>query len=103
MKRIDPRRIEAIEAFIQEYGEDRTLKEVLNLELPPTKFRCPKCNGKGYILEKYNAYPSNLPDSGWGELWKYREKTCSLCNGEGWTDEEYEAVLETKIIGYHKK
>lgn len=51
--------------------------------------KCPQCKGAGVVYEKYNAYPSNLPDSGWAEDWKYREKTCNLCKGEGYTEHEY--------------
>lgn len=53
------------------------------------RYTCPQCGGKGYTLEKYNAYPSGLPDSGWAEDWKYHEKTCDLCKGEGYTSHQY--------------
>lgn len=67
---------------------DSTMKRIIG-----QKFECPKCHGSGIIHEKYNAYPSNLPDSGWGELWRYRDKECDLCNGEGYTDHEYKPKM----------
>lgn len=86
---------QVMELFGNEVNCEDEIEKILS-----SVFKCPKCDGVGYIQEKYNAYPSNLPDSGWGEDWKYRNVKCSLCNGEGYTEHEYKPIYETKIIGY---
>lgn len=59
--------------------------------------KCPKCNGEGVTLEKYNAYPEGYL----GSIFKDREVECDICGGHGWTKEEYEPIVE--IIGYRVK
>ena len=61
---------------------------------------CPKCNGEGVVQEKYNAYPSGLPDSGWVEDWKYRNKACNVCNGKGYTEKKLVPNKKIVIDGY---
>lgn len=65
-------------------------------KLKSNLFECPNCHGSGIIYEKYNAYPSGLPDSGWAERWEYKEKECPLCKGEGYTRKEYRPHMVQK-------
>lgn len=58
---------------------------------------CPQCKGMGYTLEPYNAYPSGLPDSGFAEDIKYREKTCSMCSGKGFANKKLVEVISYKF------
>lgn len=51
--------------------------------------KCPQCNGLGYVVEEYNAYPHNLPDSGWVYQPGFRKSECDLCKGVGFTKEEF--------------
>lgn len=87
------------------YGKDISIRQAMEayrLDHKRGKFVCPKCNGKGYIVKEYNAYPSGLPDSGWVYKPGYDYKECDLCNGVGYTNKEYKAKTETKIIGYEE-
>ena len=59
---------------------------------------CPQCGGEGVIQEKYNAYPSGLPDSGWVDDWKTRPVDCPTCRGAGHTEKLLKPV--TKTVGY---
>ena len=43
-----------------------------------------------YISIRYNAYPSGLPDSGYGYEPRYKQRKCSLCDGLGYTEYEFE-------------
>ena len=78
-----------IQQLINEFGPDITLKDVLDRVKGKYIYKCPKCNGKGTISVKYNAYPSGLPDSGWVDDWKYKDVKCDLCNGKGYTAIKY--------------
>lgn len=82
-----------IEQLISEYGELTTLGYILKKVQGNRVHKCPKCNGKGNISVKYNAYPSNLPDSGWVEDWQYKDVTCDLCDGEGYTEHAYKPKM----------
>ena len=82
-------KIKNIKDLIAEYSGDLTLNQILEYELNKTPFKCPKCNGCGYVEERYNAYPSGMPDSGWVIDWKYRKVECDLCKGHGYTTTEY--------------
>ena len=93
-------KIHKIKQLIEEYGEETTLKEILNYKTKYYKYECPKCEGKGYIEEKYNAYPDGLPDSGWATDWKTRKVDCEVCNGIGYTENKLEPKYENKLIGY---
>lgn len=75
---------------------DIKLSEYIELLKGDNIHRCPKCGGKGYLLETYDAYPSGLPDSGWAHDYRERKKCCDLCNGDGWTSIKY--VEKTKIV-----
>ena len=70
------------------YGSETTLKEVSEhlKKIAKANFKCPKCDGKGEIEVEYNAYPTNLPDSGWVEDMRIKKIECDLCNGEGFTE-----------------
>ena len=70
-----------VEQLMEAYGCDTTLGELF-LKLTKGKgYRCAKCEGKGYVLVKYNAH---YPHSGYES--DYRDKECNLCNGTGFTD-----------------
>lgn len=79
----------AIKNLISLYGKDTTLNDVLKNIQKNKIYKCPKCNGEGSIIVRYNAYPSGLPDSGFVEDWQYKNVECDLCHGEGYTDKEY--------------
>lgn len=72
---------------------DIKLSEYIELLKGDNIHRCPKCRGTGYLLETYDAYPT---DHGWGHDYKTRKKTCDLCKGDGWTKKKY--VEKTKIV-----
>lgn len=94
-----------IVSLIERYGEDATLKEILeDIESKSIyrryKYKCPKCEGKGYLVKEYNGYPSGLPDSGWVYEAAYDYRKCDLCNGLGYTEKEYKPKTVTTVIGY---
>lgn len=86
-----------IEAMIKTYGDVR-LGDILQSFKRP--YKCPKCDGRGGKQERYNAYPSGLPDSGWAVDWRYNFVECDLCVGHGALSREMKPVTETKIVGY---
>jgi hypothetical protein len=75
--------------LIKIFGEDATLKQVLLTVSGGRKYKCPKCNGKGKITVKYNAYPKGLPDSGFVYEEAFKDIECDICKGDGYTREEY--------------
>ena len=68
--------------LMNRYGAMTTLIDIVDKH-KPLGFKCPECKGNGTVKEKYNAYPPGMPDSGWGEDWKYRDVECKLCHGTG--------------------
>ena len=75
------------------YGKNTTLGD-LAIKIQGEKiYKCSKCNGLGYTVEEYNAYPKNLPDSGWVYEAGYKNIKCDLCNGEGYTQHEYKPKM----------
>ena len=94
-----------IKDLIRSYGGETTLNEVLNKIIQKSEYRflpykCPKCNGKGYLTKEYNGYPSGLPDSGWVYEPAYDYTKCDLCGGMGYTGKEMKPIVETKVVGY---
>ena len=77
----------------RDYGSDTTLGDLVRKIQGNKIHKCPKCDGKGKIAVRYNAYPSGLPDSGWVNDWKIRYDECDLCNGEGYTEHEYKPKM----------
>lgn len=75
------------------YGGETTIDQLVKHIQKNKIHKCPKCNGSGTIRQKYNAYPTGLPDSGWVEDWQYKNITCDLCNGEGYTCHEYKPKM----------
>lgn len=71
-----------VRQLIARYGSLAKLIDIVDKH-KPLGFKCPECKGNGTIKEKYNAYPPGMPDSGWGEDWKYRDVECKLCHGTG--------------------
>lgn len=75
--------------LMDHYGENTTLKDLL-IKIAGNKiYKCPKCNGMGYITVEYNGYPKGLSDSGFVYEAAYKDVKCDLCNGEGYTADEY--------------
>ena len=97
--------IEQIEKLVSKFGGNVTLNEVLEyvkshspyVHLP---YKCPKCNGQGYLVREYNGYPSGLPDSGSVYEAAYDYRKCDLCDGMGYTKKEMKPITETKIVGW---
>ena len=44
---------------------------------------CPKCKGKGYILEKVLNICFPFGTDGLSDNVKYRHEKCDVCNGSG--------------------
>ena len=80
--------------MIKYYGDDATLKDVLN-DITNNKpiYKCPNCNGSGEVLVEYNGYPEGLPDSGFVYEAAYRNEECELCCGEGYTFVKYKPKM----------
>lgn len=72
-----------IQNFMTKYGDELPSK-LLESYKRPIGYVCPNCHGLGVIQERYNAYPSGLPDSGWVVDWQYRDVTCTVCLGRGY-------------------
>jgi DNA-directed RNA polymerase subunit RPC12/RpoP len=67
-----------VEELIQQYGYDITLGKLL-IELTRDKgYRCPKCEGKGFVTIK-------TPDI-YGSEGCVKDIKCDLCKGTGFTD-----------------
>lgn len=97
--------VEILDKLIHDYGNHAYLSDVKDMYIRKQKMRgykCPKCNGKGYVVTEYNAYPSGLPDSGWVYKPGYDYKECDLCNGTGYTFKQYKPKVKTEIIGYEE-
>ncbi len=88
--------MEKITMYKNSKGEIFDTKE--DCALSDGMFKCPKCGGVGTLNIRYNAYPSNLPDSGWVDDWKFKNVDCEVCLGEGYTITEKKPV--TQITGY---
>lgn len=58
-------------------------------------FPCPKCEGDGYWMKPFNAYPSGLPDSGWVQDIRYKHESCIYCMAEGYvTSKKIDEIQE---------
>lgn len=86
-------KINEVKGLIEQYGEKATLGEILRKVQGNKIFKCPKCDGIGYVTVEYNCYPSGLPDSGWVYQPGYKNKKCNLCKGEGYTSHEYKPKM----------
>lgn len=91
--------IQELEELMSKNG-DVKLSELISKLKGNKIHKCPKCEGKGFLLIKYNAYPSGLPDSGWVEDYKYKKEDCSICNAFGYTEKEFKPIIKTTIEGY---
>ena len=74
--------------LIKKYGPGSTLGYVFEQSQGQYKYKCPKCNGRGYNKCMYNGYPDRLPDSGYVFEEAYKDVECDVCNGIGYTKEE---------------
>lgn len=94
--------IHDLENMASAYGDNVTLRDIINKEKGRNIYKCPKCGGTGYIYEKYNAYPKNLPDSGWVYEEGIRSIRCDLCDGVGYTPvkytPKYKQVIEEYVV-----
>lgn len=77
-----------IERLMIKYGAETSLSKALGLELGLNIYKCPKCDGRGYIKIEYNGYPRGLPDSGFVYEAAYKDNKCDLCNGIGYTSKK---------------
>lgn len=86
-------RVNEVIELCEKYGKNTTLEQ-LRKKIQGNKIhKCPKCDGKGTVSVRYNAYPLGLPDSGWVEDWRYKDIICDLCNGEGYTENEFKPKM----------
>lgn len=99
-KTMNPELVGKTEELIGIFGDDMKLEEVKKHLLGNKVYRCPKCHGKGYTVEEYNAYPTNLPDSGWVYEAGYRNIPCDLCNSQGWLEKEMKPKYKQVLDGY---
>lgn len=82
------RDLEAISNYVIMNG-GAGFPEFVNARKELFKHKCPKCDGLGYEVITYNAYPSGLPDSGWVDDMQEFKAECNLCNGNGFTKEKF--------------
>jgi hypothetical protein len=54
-----------LSALVEKYGKDATIEYIFEKCQGPYKYKCPHCNGSGYIRRAYNGYTDRLPDSGY--------------------------------------
>jgi excinuclease UvrABC ATPase subunit len=92
-------KIVVIDELIKIHG-NILLSELRDKILSNTPYVCPKCNGLGYSIVQYNAYPSGFPDSGWAVDMQDKKVRCEVCHGEGYTKKLLKPVIETKVTGY---
>lgn len=90
-------KVHELESLINQYGDIKFSELITKLKRDRIH-ECPACKGYGYTQEKYDAYPSGLPDSGWATDYQYRNVDCKVCNGFGYTNKELKPI--TKIVGY---
>jgi deoxycytidylate deaminase len=69
---------------------------------------CPKCDGKGFIDEPYNALENKFNVENEGFLLDYNRKTCDVCKGKGKVcneliTNEFTLHAEQNIITYCAK
>lgn len=87
-----------IEKIVYESNDGKTFDNKLECIHHEGNYMCPKCKGEGIVKEKYNAYPSGLPDSGWVDDWKFKDVGCNVCNGKGYTERKLKPIIKT--VGY---
>lgn len=91
--------IKKLENAILDYG-DIHLSQYIRKIKGEYIHKCPKCHGFGYVIEEYDAYPPNLPDSGWAQDIQHRKVMCDLCHGRGYTEKKYKENRKVIIDGY---
>jgi len=69
-------------------GGEKTLRDMVNDLQKKYPHECPKCNGAGYNVIKFDTYPSGLRDSGWVHEYENFKIVCDVCNGQGYTAEK---------------
>ena len=95
-------KIQQLEKLIARYGKQAKLIDVLNDVRGNRIYKCPKCEGTGVLVEKFNDYPRGLPDSDYTYKEGRRECSCDLCDGHGYTSKEFKPKFRTELIGYEK-
>lgn len=93
--------INTIEKAVVDYG-NISLEEYIQKIKGCRIHRCPKCLGRGYLIETYDAYPSNLPDSGFAQDIQERKVMCDICKGVGYTEKKMVAKRRVIIDGYEE-
>lgn len=82
------RDLESVRNYLITNGA-KTIDDLINARRGMFQHKCPKCDGLGYEVITYNAYPSGLPDSGWVDDMQEFKAECNLCNGNGFTKEKF--------------
>lgn len=83
----------------ERYGSNTTLGDLARKVQRNKIYKCPGCNGIGYIKVKCVAYFPDLHGGGWVQGWKYKDCECGLCNGDGYTEEKYKPQILYKTAG----
>ena len=84
-----------VEQLMLEYGSDITLGELL-IELTRDKgYRCPKCEGRGFITTRaFSEYGYKVVDM---------DVKCNLCKGTGFTDKPMKPKFKTVQDGWEEE
>ena len=78
--------------LMKRYGENTTLKELVEKVQGNKIYKCPKCNGTGSVRKMIHAEVWGYQDA------KYDYIDCDLCKGDGYTEHEYKPKM--KQVGW---
>ena len=78
---------------IDYFGKDATLREVYKEIKSEYLYKCPKCKGKGFVMEEKRDF--------FGYIDGEKEVKCDVCNGRGYTKKKYKPKY--KLYGYKKE
>jgi hypothetical protein len=70
--------------LLDRYGKDATFEYVFERAKGLNKYKCPSCNGRGYIKRKYDVF---YPKQRTHEV-LFNDVKCDVCDGIGYTKEE---------------
>lgn len=77
--------IKVIEELVKEYGENKTLGEILK---EAKENECYKCKGTGEIKEYNKEYDFACQNGAWSLPPKYIYIKCDVCNGKGYINKK---------------